>query len=195
MVALDGADGSLLERWIADGSLPNLAALRSRGGARKLSAPQGVTDDALWASFQFCSGLGKHGRYHYVQRIDSGEMGLAYLNEAGRDSFWDTLSNQGRRVAIFDVPKCGLPKAINGIHLADWLVHGRNFKQPKSYPESWPARLLRSSARLRPAAAGIKCRGSATRTCRTWSPICESRSPKSAPPASTISNRKRGTCS
>jgi hypothetical protein len=156
MIALDGADGALLERWISDGTLPNLAALRSRGGARKLSAPQGVTDDALWASFQFCSGLGEHGRYHYVQRIDSGEMGLAFLNEAGRESFWDALSNQGRRVAIFDIPKCGLPKPLNGIHLADWLVHGRNFKQPKSYPESFAGEVIEKFSPPPPSRCGYQ---------------------------------------
>jgi predicted AlkP superfamily phosphohydrolase/phosphomutase len=63
-------------------------------------------------------------------------MGMAHLGEADRESFWDSLSSQGLRVGIFDVPKCGLPRPINGIHLVDWLVHGRYFREPKSYPES-----------------------------------------------------------
>jgi len=156
MVGLDGADGSLLERWIADGTLPNLAALRSRGGARKLSAPQGVTDDALWASFQFCSGLAEHGRYSYMQRNDKGEMGLSYLNETNRESFWDTLSNRGCRVAIFDLPKCGLPKAINGIHLVDWLVHGRYFKQPQSYPQTLADEVIEKFGPAPPSMCGYE---------------------------------------
>jgi len=143
MIALDGADGALLDQWTADGTLPNLSRLRKRGGATRLSAPEGITDDALWASFQYAAGLGDHGRYHWLQRLDSGNMGMAYLNDAGRESFWDKLSAQGLRVAVLDVPKCGLPGPINGIHLADWLVHGRYFSEPKSYPETLAAEVVK----------------------------------------------------
>ena len=142
LIALDGADGVLLDRWTGDGTLPNLAALRARGGARRLSAPDGITDDGLWASFQYAESLAEHGRSYWRQKLDSGEMGMAYLNEAGRESFWNALSNQGSRVGIIDVPKCGEPRDLNGIHLVDWLVHGRYFKEPKSYPASLTAEVI-----------------------------------------------------
>jgi len=135
LIGLDAADGALVDRWSGDGTLPNLAALRTRGGGTRLSSPEGITDDGLWASFKFSAGMGEHGRYHWEQRLDSGAMGMAYLNETGREAFWDKLSNQGMRVAVFDVPKCGVPGPINGIHLVDWLVHGRYFNAPKGYPE------------------------------------------------------------
>jgi hypothetical protein len=142
MIALDGADGILLDRWSADGTLPNLAALRARGGANRLTAPPGITDDALWASFQYSASLGEHGRYHFRQRLDTGEMDMAYLGETDRRFFWEALSAQGLQVGILDVPKCGLPRPINGIHLVDWLVHGRYFSEPKSYPESLAAEIV-----------------------------------------------------
>jgi predicted AlkP superfamily phosphohydrolase/phosphomutase len=158
MIALDGADGALLDRWSADGTLPNLAALRARGGATRLSAPEGITDDALWASFQYSAGLGGHGRYHWLQRLDSGKMDMAYLNEAGREAFWHTISSQGARVAVFDVPKCGLPGPMNGIHLVDWLVHGRYFSEPKSYPESLAAEVVGQFGPAPPSRCGDNVR-------------------------------------
>ncbi len=136
LIALDGADGALLDRWSADGTLPNLGALRKRGGATRLTSPRGTTDDGIWASFKYTSGMGETGRYHWEQRLESGQMGMAYLNETGREGFWDKLSNQGMRVVVFDVPKCGLPGPINGMHLMDWLVHGKYFNSPQSYPEA-----------------------------------------------------------
>jgi hypothetical protein len=142
MIALDGADGASLDRWSGDGTLPNLAALRALGGATRLTSPRGMTDDGIWASFKYSSGMGETGRYHWEQRLESGRMGMAYLNETGSEGFWDKLSNQGMRVMVFDVPKCGVPGQINGMHLVDWLVHGKYFKAPKSYPEELAAEVV-----------------------------------------------------
>src|SRR5262249_33852679 len=136
IIALDGADGILLDRRSADGSLPHLAAVRQRGRAKRLAAPPGLTDDAHWASFQYAVDVGEHGRYHYWMRLSNGRFGLAQTDEEDRETFWDRLARHERRVAILDVPKCRAPRPINGIHLADWLVHGRTFAKPLSYPAS-----------------------------------------------------------
>ncbi len=136
LVALDGMDSVLLERWTADGSLENLAALRRCGVGVQLAAPKGVTDDGLWASFQYAEGLGEHGRYFWWQQLQSGKMGMAFSDEAGRQSFWNALSDEGWRVAVFDIPKCGRPQPLNGIHLADWRVHGHYSQLPRSFPEA-----------------------------------------------------------
>lgn len=138
MVALDGADGATLDELSRDGSLPNLAKLRARGATRRLVSPDGVTDDAFWASFQYASRLGDHGRYHYATRQPRDpRFSMAHLHELERERFWDALSEAGSRVAILDVPKVARPRPINGIHLADWLVHGRYFGRPLSYPEAF----------------------------------------------------------
>ena len=136
MIALDGADSSLVERWSSDGTLPNIAALRARGHASRIAAPSGVTDDGLWASIQYAASLGEHGRYFWRQRLRNGKLGMAFADEGELPRFWDGLSDAGKRVAILDVPKCAAPRPLNGIHLADWLVHGRYFHKPRSYPES-----------------------------------------------------------
>lgn len=142
MVALDGADGARLDRWSADGALPNLARLRAEGTARAMSAPVGVTDDGLWASFQYGCGLGEHGRYHYLQRNAAGAFDMTFRAETHRPRFWDDLSAAGRRVAVLDVPKCAPPRPINGVHLTDWMVHGRYFDAPLSYPEPLAAEVV-----------------------------------------------------
>ncbi|BCG73177.1 hypothetical protein MesoLj113a_43350 [Mesorhizobium sp. 113-1-2] len=132
MIALDGADGALLDRASRDGMLPSLAALRARGRVKYLTAHAGATDDALWASFQYAAGMGEHGRYHYEQRLRSGQFGMVCTDEIDRETFWETAPEL--RIGVFDIPKCRLPRQFNGIHLADWLVHGRYFREPKSYP-------------------------------------------------------------
>ena len=132
LIGLDGADGRTLDRESRDGTLPNLAAMRSRGHAWALSSDQGATDDALWASFQYGNDVGEHGRYsHQIL------TGFAVKEELDRETFWDKLARRDLRVAVLDVPKCRPPRPLNGIHLADWLVHGQYFhSRPLSYPEA-----------------------------------------------------------
>jgi predicted AlkP superfamily phosphohydrolase/phosphomutase len=142
MIGLDGADGRLLDRHSTDGSLPHLAALRAHGRAHRLSAPPGITDDAVWASFQYGVEVGEHGRYHYRLPLGEGRIGMAHRAEEDRLAFWDDLSSQGMRVAVLDVPKCRNPRPLNGIHLADWLVHGRYFELPRSQPPSLATDIL-----------------------------------------------------
>jgi hypothetical protein len=136
MIGLDGADGRILDQASRDGTLPNLGALRARGRAWALSSARSATDDALWASFQYGAGVGEHGRYSYRLKADQNQPDFAVKRELHRELFWDGLSQQKFRVAVFDIPKCRPPLPLNGIHLVDWLVHGRYNKSPLSYPET-----------------------------------------------------------
>ena len=148
IIALDGADGRLLDEGARDGTLPNLAKLRRRGQGWSLSAPIASTDDSLWASFHYGVGLGEHGRYSYWLEDAAGPRQFATERETDRKPFWHRLSDAGDRVAIIDLPKCGPPIPLNGIQLNDWLTHGRYSPTPVSYPEGLAADVL---ARFGPA--------------------------------------------
>lgn len=136
MIGVDGADAQRLDRWSRDGTLPSLAALRRAGATRRLAAAPGATDDSLWASFQYAVGEGEHGRWHHRIRRADGSVVSANTVEREREAFWHDLGRKGFRTAILDVPKCPPPTPLNGIHLADWLVHGRYFPQPRSFPDT-----------------------------------------------------------
>ena len=137
IIALDGAEGRTLDTASRDGTLPNLSALRKQGCAWALSSERGMTDDALWASFQYGADLAEHGRYSWQILSAAGKPIVSFMAEADRETFWDDLSEQGLRVAVFDAPKCRPPRPLNGIHLVDWLAHGRYYPDgPVSYPTS-----------------------------------------------------------
>jgi hypothetical protein len=133
MIALDGADSALLENLSDVGQLPNLAALRKKGVTRHLSTPLGVTDDSLWASFQYGVDEASHGRiFYHTHGPDTAR--ISHHHEEEPDPFWRRLGKRHVRLAILDIPKCTAPRTVNGIHLADWLVHGKLFMQPRSFP-------------------------------------------------------------
>lgn len=156
VIGIDGADGRFLARAADDPAFPHLSALRRRGGVRRLGSTPAPTDDLLWASFHYAVEPGEHGRYHYWQRLENGRFGWAYTDEGDRETFWDRLSDNGRRVAVLDVPKCRAPRPLNGIHLADWLVHGRTFPQPVSYPPGLAADIVARFGAAPPSRCGYE---------------------------------------
>lgn len=134
IIGLDAADPGLLARWCADGSLPAIEALRSRGRSGRLSTPEGLGDDAAWPCFYTGEMLGTHGRYFWEQLTpDGARLELSRDRLPAIPPFWQNLGTD-RRIAVIDVPKVSLARALNGIQLCDWLVHGRDYQQATSYP-------------------------------------------------------------
>lgn len=131
------------------GYLPNLSALMKHGAIKRLSSARGLTDDALWASFQYGTGLGDHGRYHWQRDIKNSKNYLYDTQgEDGLRAWWEPLSDAGYNIAIFDIPKAKLTQVKNGLHLTDWLVHGRYGQDVKSSPPSLAGEILQQFGNL-----------------------------------------------
>lgn len=142
MIGLDAMDSGLVDRWMREGAMPCLAALNDRGVVKVLTSPHGSGDDGLWASFQYGVPLGEHGRYHWTIPRPNGTLFMAHERDANRRPFWLDLGDRGLRTAVLDIPKCAKPQPLNGIHLADWLVHGRYFDPPRSQPDELAAEIV-----------------------------------------------------
>lgn len=136
MLGLDSASATLVRRWTANGALPNLRALQQEGVSGVLRSPPGLGDDATWASFYTCTTPGAHGRY-YFHSIQPASYEFPFVQDADarREPFWNALSREGRRVAVIDVPKCPPSQNVNGLHLTDWRVHGRDNRTRSTPPE------------------------------------------------------------
>lgn len=68
VLALDGLDPILTERWMAEGKLPNLAALAERGHYCQLGTTTPPQSPVAWASFITCSCPAEHGIWDFVHR-------------------------------------------------------------------------------------------------------------------------------
>ena len=123
MIGLDGADTLLVERWMNDGAMPHLARLKDFGIMKRLSSPLGSSDDGLWASFQYGVTIGEHGRYHWGISLPNNSLEMSYKQDKGQIFFWNKFIGHHLRKAIIDIPKCSTPQPLNGVHLADWIVH------------------------------------------------------------------------
>lgn len=125
MLGIDAASPQLLERWIADGSLPNLAALVERGATAHLQGIEGFFVGSTWPSMYTGTHPAQHG-VHYLLQLVPGTYRLHWVAEAEfvrRPAFWSALSGAGRRVAVLDVPLTRLDRALRGVQVVEWGGH------------------------------------------------------------------------
>jgi predicted AlkP superfamily phosphohydrolase/phosphomutase len=124
VLAIDAGDPELILEWSRDGSLPNLRGLLERGMWGLTVNPEGLFVGAVWPCFWTGLSPARHGRYAYRQlRPGSYEFFVPTPSDTRGRAFWETLSEQGRRVAIIDVPKTSPASRLNGIQLVDWGTH------------------------------------------------------------------------
>ena len=123
-MALDAAEPRLIEQWMADGSLPNLHALRKRGAYGRVASSADWLAGSPWPTF-YCGVLpGDHGFYHHLSwspdRMQTARVTPARLPLT---PFWRELSELGPRVLALDVPLTYAAQAFNGVEILGWASH------------------------------------------------------------------------
>ncbi|MCP4717675.1 MAG: twin-arginine translocation signal domain-containing protein, partial [Deltaproteobacteria bacterium] len=68
VIGFDGMDPRLCESMMAAGKLPNLAAMRSRGGYSPLGTSNPPQSPVAWANFINGAGPGSHGIFGFIHR-------------------------------------------------------------------------------------------------------------------------------
>jgi len=132
-IALDAAEPSLIEKWIAEGYLKNLASLRSRGSYGRLSSSAEWLVGSPWPTFYTGTMPDKHGIYHYLQwRSDKMDYERPNPDWISAVPFWRKLGENYRIIAV-DMPLAFPPDPFNGIEVSGWASHDRIF-EPFSYP-------------------------------------------------------------
>jgi len=134
MIGLDAAEYTLIQQWISEGLLPNLAALQKRGVETQLRSSAQWLVGAPWPCFYSSNTAEQFGMYHYLvwrpelmtaERPDPEWLPL--------EPFWRRLPEQDRKVIAIDVPLCYAPDAYDGVEISGWGTH-ELLQQPGSSP-------------------------------------------------------------
>lgn len=133
-IALDAAEPELIEKWIDDGSLKNLAALRIKGTYGRLHSSAEWLAGSPWPTFYTSALPGKHGFYHYLQwKGDNMEYKRPGPEWIDAIPFWRQLSSNHKVIAV-DIPLTFPPTSFNGIEISGWASHDRIYPT-SSFPE------------------------------------------------------------
>jgi predicted AlkP superfamily phosphohydrolase/phosphomutase len=119
IVGLDAATFELIIPWIAEGKLPNLAALMKEGAWGRLASVLPPITPPAWTSFMTGKNPGKHGIFHFLE-AQPGSYELRYLNAGSRrtKTIWRMLNDAGFTVGAMNIPFTYPPEHLNGFQIS-----------------------------------------------------------------------------
>lgn len=143
IVGLDGLDHGLTRRLLAQGKLPNLAALADQGDFKALSSTLPPISPVAWSSFQTGVNPGKHNIFDFLcpdPRTYQPKLSSVEIRTAGRAPgwglfpwpwggasvrmlrksrpFWNLLGDYGVFNCILRVPVTFPPEKLRGVQLS-----------------------------------------------------------------------------
>ncbi len=123
-IVLDAAEPTLIEKWMEDGSLPNLKRLKLKGAYGRLNSVAGWLAEAVPYCFYTGRNPASHGAHCYVMF----EKETMKFRPPGPDwlpirPFWRDFQAGGPRAVVLDVSNGPAPEPFNGVEIAGWATH------------------------------------------------------------------------
>jgi predicted AlkP superfamily phosphohydrolase/phosphomutase len=135
ILGLDGVPWSLLDPWLADGKLPNLARLIAGGARGDLTSTIPYVTAPAWVSCVTGVNPGKHGVLDFaMQRPNDSGIDVVNSTSVRARTLWDILSERGQRVGMLNVPVTYPPRPVNGVMVTCMLTP--SLKTRFTYPDA-----------------------------------------------------------
>jgi predicted AlkP superfamily phosphohydrolase/phosphomutase len=128
-IGMDAADADLLDRYTAEGALPEFAALRRRAGMATLANPLDTLPGAIWPELMTGRPGSELGLFYHPEQVHTGEARPRRVDASEVDprTFWTAASAAGRRVAVVDIPQAPPAHDLNGVQVIEWGLHDPAF--------------------------------------------------------------------
>src|SRR6266850_5413155 len=121
-IGLDGADWDLLDGYIAEGVMPNLAALVREGRAGVLTTLHPPLSPLVWTSMMTGVGPLEHGILDFTRfNPQSGARESITSDERLVPAIWNIASGAGLGVAVLGLWATYPAEAVNGLVVSDRL--------------------------------------------------------------------------
>lgn len=105
LIGLDGLPYSLLQRMLAEGVMPNLAALARTGALRRMHSVYPWVSSVAWASCMTGCNPAKHNIFGFIDRHPATwQTFIPTADHMRAPTLWRLLSQAGKRVVVLNVP-------------------------------------------------------------------------------------------
>jgi len=136
ILGLDGATFDLLGPWLDAGLLPNLKRMMDEGVSGELQSCIPPVTAPAWTSFFTGKNPGKHGVFDFVRQDRSSyEFHPVDSRSYHGKTLWEVIGEQGKKVAVLNVPMTHPAYPVNGVLLSDFLL--ATAKGEKCHPLEW----------------------------------------------------------
>lgn len=116
VIGIDAATFDLIDPWVAQGHLPNLSNLISKGCRGPLTSTMQPVSAPAWTTFMTGVNQGQHGLYDFVRRrADSYKLEVTNASAIAKPTIFELVGDYGRRVVAVNVPYTFPPRPVNGV--------------------------------------------------------------------------------
>lgn len=134
---VDAMELSLVDAWIDDGSLPNLASLREQGLFGVVRNPPRRFSGASWPNFYTAVGPHRHGQYLRTRFNPEDYRYHGYRPDHDRmPAFWTDAAWREKRIAVINMPYAPVHEGLNGMQVTEWGVHDYHHRTIRTWPAS-----------------------------------------------------------
>ena len=120
---LDGITFDLLQPWLDEGRLPNLARLLETGASGPLRSTIPPVSASAWASFATGTNPGQHGLIDFTYPAsDSYEIKISNGRTRAIPALWEIVSSAGGQAGVVSMPMTYPPQPLNGFMLCSFLT-------------------------------------------------------------------------
>jgi predicted AlkP superfamily phosphohydrolase/phosphomutase len=148
ILGLDAATLDLINPWVAEEKLPNIAHLMSTGASGRLASIVPPVTPPAWTSFMTGKNPGKHGIFEFME-MPPGTYSLRYLDASSRraKTVWRMLNHAGYTVGTMNIPFTYPPEHLDGFQIAGMATPSE--KSPFIHPPELRTELEGCLGRLR----------------------------------------------
>lgn len=118
VIGLDGAHFELIQSWVADGKLPNIAQAIENGVATDTESVLPPVTSPNWKAYATGKNPGKLGIFWW-ENVDVADRRVYYPSDRknAHTEFWEILGNEDS-IGVLGVPTTYPPKNVNGFLVA-----------------------------------------------------------------------------
>ncbi len=133
VIGIDAATLDLLEPWMDKGELPSFMKFKKEGVIGHLNSVFPPVTPPAWASFITGKNPGKHGIVDFGVRIENSYDRSYYslTSSIKSKSFWDYLSEIGKKVGILRIPILYPATKVNGFMISGIFSPRQDYYPPE----------------------------------------------------------------
>lgn len=139
IIGIDSGDMNLIEKFLPE--LPTFQKIFKNGSYGRLKTTVPPLTPCAWSSFMTGKNPGKHGIYDFAFLDEDKKLALFNSTQRTDQDIWETLSYNGYKSVVFNVPMTYPAYPIDGQMITDFTTPA--IESQMTYPDSLKEELLK----------------------------------------------------